>query len=60
MSVSCRYAMRLKNFTSHSATVAEKKLAVLWYESLFIYLFIYVCVQQYPHVYALIVHFIFN
>ncbi|XP_046877763.1 AF4/FMR2 family member 2 [Hypomesus transpacificus] len=24
-----RYAMRLKNFTSHSATVAEKKLAVL-------------------------------
>eukprot|EP00064_Thunnus_orientalis_P013025 superscaffoldBa00002067_g13062 len=25
-----RYAMRLKNFTSHSATIAEKKLAVLW------------------------------
>ncbi|XP_052006047.1 AF4/FMR2 family member 2-like [Xyrauchen texanus] len=24
-----RYAMRLKNFTSHSATIAEKKLAVL-------------------------------
>ncbi|XP_057205330.1 AF4/FMR2 family member 2 [Triplophysa rosa] len=24
-----RYAMRLKNFTSHSATVAEKKLAVM-------------------------------
>ncbi|KAA0709162.1 AF4/FMR2 family member 2 [Triplophysa tibetana] len=25
-----RYAMRLKNFTSHSATVAEKKLAAMW------------------------------
>ncbi|KAG5851815.1 hypothetical protein ANANG_G00055780 [Anguilla anguilla] len=29
-----RYAMRLKNFTSHSATVAEKKLAVLCYRCL--------------------------
>ncbi|KPP65348.1 hypothetical protein Z043_116247, partial [Scleropages formosus] len=28
------YAMRLKNFTSHSATVAEKKLAVLCYRCL--------------------------
>uniref|UniRef100_A0A3B5M8U2 AF4/FMR2 C-terminal homology domain-containing protein n=1 Tax=Xiphophorus couchianus TaxID=32473 RepID=A0A3B5M8U2_9TELE len=27
-----RYAMRLKNFTSHSATVLEKRLAVLWYD----------------------------
>ncbi|KAG7484273.1 hypothetical protein MATL_G00047630 [Megalops atlanticus] len=29
-----RYAMRLKNFTSHSATLAEKKLAVLCYRCL--------------------------
>ncbi|KAG9351326.1 hypothetical protein JZ751_022573, partial [Albula glossodonta] len=29
-----RYAMRLKNFTSQSATVAEKKLAVLCYRCL--------------------------
>ncbi|XP_064206648.1 AF4/FMR2 family member 2-like isoform X2 [Anguilla rostrata] len=29
-----RYALRLKNFTSHSATVAEKKLAVLCYRCL--------------------------
>ncbi|KAL4630861.1 AF4/FMR2 family member 2-like [Arapaima gigas] len=29
-----RYAMRLKNFTSHTATLAEKKLAVLCYRCL--------------------------
>ncbi|KAJ8267267.1 hypothetical protein GJAV_G00140530 [Gymnothorax javanicus] len=29
-----RYALRLKNFTSHSATVAERKLAVLCYRCL--------------------------
>lgn len=32
MCFSDRYAMRLKNFSSHSASVTEKKLAVLWYE----------------------------